>query len=91
MKAAFFHGREDIRIESVPRPRPGPGEILCRNEVALTCGTAEENRANNRVLAESLAAQGYAAWYADIRDAHNWTCWRDSFDPHLPALIEAAT
>jgi enterochelin esterase-like enzyme len=66
----------------------GAGEPI---PVALTCGTAEENRANNRVLAESLAAQGYAAWYAEIRDAHNWTCWRDGFDPHLPALIEAAT
>jgi enterochelin esterase family protein len=66
----------------------GAGEPI---PVALTCGTAEENRANNRVLAESLAAQRYAAWYAEIRDAHNWTCWRDGFDPHLPALIEAAT
>jgi enterochelin esterase-like enzyme len=65
----------------------GVGEPI---PVALTCGTAEENRANNRALAESLAAQGYPAWYAEIRDAHNWTCWRDSFDPHLPALIEAA-
>jgi len=25
-----------------------------------------------------------------VRDAHNWTCWRDAFDPHLPAIIEAA-
>jgi enterochelin esterase-like enzyme len=64
----------------------GAGEPI---PVALTCGTAEENRANNRALAESLAAQGYPAWYAEIRDAHNWTCWRDGFDPHLPALIEA--
>jgi enterochelin esterase-like enzyme len=64
----------------------GAGEPI---PVALTCGTAEENRANNRVLAEALAAQRYPAWYAEIRDAHNWTCWRDGFDPHLPALIEA--
>jgi enterochelin esterase family protein len=58
--------------------------------VALTCGTAEENRANNLVLTDALLAQGFPAWYADVRDAHNWTCWRDGFDPHLPALIEAA-
>lgn len=66
----------------------GAGEPI---PVALTCGTAEENRANNVVLAESLLEQGYAAWYAEIRDAHNWTCWRDAFDPHLPALIEAVS
>lgn len=39
MRAAVLHGREDVRVESVPRPRPGPGEVLLRNRVALTCGT----------------------------------------------------
>jgi enterochelin esterase-like enzyme len=57
--------------------------------IAITCGTAEENNSNNRALADALLAQGYPAWLAEIRDGHNWTCWRDSFDPHLPALIEA--
>lgn len=57
--------------------------------VAITCGTAEENRANNEAVADALTAQGYPAWLAEVRDAHTWTCWRDSFDPHLPALIEA--
>ena len=59
--------------------------------VALTCGLAEENLNNNRAVAEALAAQGYTSWLAEVRDAHNWTAWRDAFDPHLPALIEAAT
>jgi enterochelin esterase-like enzyme len=57
--------------------------------VALTCGSAEENLANNRVLAAALDEQGYAVWLAEIRDGHNWTCWRDGFDPSLPALLEA--
>jgi L-iditol 2-dehydrogenase len=39
MKAAVLHGREDVRIEQVEVPRPGPGEILLRTRVALTCGT----------------------------------------------------
>jgi enterochelin esterase-like enzyme len=59
--------------------------------VALTCGTGEENLVNNRAVAAALEAQGYTAWLGEVRDAHNWTAWRDSFDPHLPALIEAAT
>ena len=58
--------------------------------IAFTAGTAEENRTNNLAVAEALIEQGYPAWLAEIRDAHNWTCWRDGFDPHLPALIEAA-
>jgi enterochelin esterase family protein len=57
--------------------------------IAFTCGIAEENRTCNHAMADALVAQGYSAWLAEIRDAHNWTCWRDSFDPHLPALIEA--
>jgi enterochelin esterase family protein len=70
-----------LRPEAATRPIP----------VALTCGTAEENRANNRELAAALDRQGYPTWLAEIRDAHNWTCWRDAFDPHLPALLEAVT
>jgi L-iditol 2-dehydrogenase len=39
MRAAVLHGQEDVRIEDLPVPEPGPGEILLRNEAALTCGT----------------------------------------------------
>jgi enterochelin esterase family protein len=59
--------------------------------VAVTCGTAEENLANNRAVAAALEEQGYTAWLGLVRDGHNWTCWRDAFDPHLPTLIEAVT
>jgi S-formylglutathione hydrolase FrmB len=57
--------------------------------VMITCGTAEENLANNRALAAALAAQGYPLRMAEQRDAHNWVSWRDALDPHLPDLIEA--
>ncbi|MBA3842118.1 MAG: enterochelin esterase [Actinobacteria bacterium] len=57
--------------------------------IAFTCGVAEENHANNLTLAAALVDHGYPAWVAEVRDAHNWTCWRDAFDPHLPALVEA--
>ena len=39
MRAAVLYGRRDVRVERVPRPQPGPGEVLLRNEAALTCGT----------------------------------------------------
>jgi L-iditol 2-dehydrogenase len=39
MKAAVLHGREDVRIESIPVPAIEGGEVLLRNHVALTCGT----------------------------------------------------
>jgi L-iditol 2-dehydrogenase len=39
MRAAVLHGREDIRIEQVPVPEAGPGEIIVEVGAALTCGT----------------------------------------------------
>ena len=39
MTAAVLHGREDLRIEQVPMPKAGSGEIVVRVHAALTCGT----------------------------------------------------
>ncbi len=39
MRAAVLHGREDVRIESVPVPKAAPGELIVRVGAALTCGT----------------------------------------------------
>ncbi len=39
MTAAVLYGKEDVRIERVPIPRAGPGELVVRVAVALTCGT----------------------------------------------------
>ncbi|MBA3610695.1 MAG: zinc-binding dehydrogenase [Rubrobacter sp.] len=35
----MFYAPEDVRMEDVPTPEPGPGEVLVRIEAALTCGT----------------------------------------------------
>ena len=34
MRAAVLHGAEDVRMEDVPVPVPGPGEVLARVDVA---------------------------------------------------------
>lgn len=39
MRALRFHGPGDLRLENVPRPEPGPGDVLVQVEVALTDGT----------------------------------------------------
>jgi enterochelin esterase family protein len=56
----------------------------------LTCGTVEENLANNRAMTEHLRRLGYPAELVVVRDAHNYTAWRDALDPSLTRLIEAA-
>jgi enterochelin esterase family protein len=71
-----FVGRTHLGKDASPVP------------VTITCGTAEENLANNRALADALDAQGYDVRLHEQRDAHNWTAWRDSFRPHLTELLQ---
>ena len=39
MIAARLYGRDDMRVERVPVPKPGPGELLLRVRAAAVCGT----------------------------------------------------
>jgi enterochelin esterase family protein len=55
--------------------------------VTLTCGSAEENLDNNRLMARTLANQGYPAALHEVPDLHNYTAWRDAFEPHLTGLL----
>jgi enterochelin esterase-like enzyme len=55
--------------------------------VTMTCGTVEENLANNRAVRDALAGQGYDVHLHENRDGHNWVGWRDTFDPHLTDLL----
>ncbi|MFC6081218.1 zinc-dependent alcohol dehydrogenase [Sphaerisporangium aureirubrum] len=62
MSAAVFHGGRDIRVETVPVPRPGPGEVLVRVRAAGICGS------------DVLAFRGLGPWQhsaeAPGRDGH---------------------
>jgi enterochelin esterase-like enzyme len=55
--------------------------------ITLTCGTAEENHANNVAIRDHLAAVGVETAWGEVRDGHTWTCWRDTLDPHLTDLL----
>lgn len=39
MRAAVYRGLDDVRVERVPMPEIGPGEVLVRVEVCGVCGT----------------------------------------------------
>src|ERR1700681_3764658 len=39
MKANVFHGKDDIRVEEVERPRAGVGEAVIRITLTTICGT----------------------------------------------------
>jgi enterochelin esterase family protein len=71
----FVAGMHDARDD----PRPVP--------TVLTCGAVEENLANNVAMATALHRLGYRAPLVRVRDAHNYTAWRDALDPALTELI----
>ena len=56
MKAAVLHGREDLRVETVPLSGPGPGGMIVRLDTALTCGTDLKVWRRGRLLAQTPAA-----------------------------------
>jgi L-iditol 2-dehydrogenase len=39
MRALILHGPDDVRLEEVPVPQPGPGEVVLQVTRALTCAT----------------------------------------------------
>ncbi|HEU4449837.1 MAG TPA: zinc-binding dehydrogenase [Gaiellaceae bacterium] len=61
MRALLYHGPGDLRVEEVPRPEPGPGDVLVQVEVALTDGTDAKafRRGHPLLLAETPSAFGH--------------------------------
>jgi enterochelin esterase-like enzyme len=68
----------------------GGGQPARPARVVLTCGAAEENAANNRLMAQTLRAHDYPAELHEVADLHNYTAWRDAFDPYLTRLLQQA-
>ncbi|HEY7074040.1 MAG TPA: alpha/beta hydrolase-fold protein [Solirubrobacteraceae bacterium] len=86
---SFFMPRFDAHESRFPRYgrivrfvrgalRDGPVGV----PVVMTCGGAEENVYNNRVMARALGAE-----LVEVPDLHNYTAWRDALDPHLTELL----
>ena len=38
-------------------------------------------------MEQALRARGYPAELHEVPDMHNYTAWRDAFDPHLTRLV----
>jgi enterochelin esterase-like enzyme len=72
---AFVAGVQEGRLPGKPVP------------AALTCGAIEENVHNNRLMTHVLREHGYPAELHELADAHNYTAWRDAFDPYLTGLL----
>ena len=93
---SFFHPRFDAHERRFPHydriERSVDGVLRSGGHrapvpVVMTCGRIEENLDNNRTMARALAAQGYDVALHELPDVHNYTAWRDSFDPYLTRLL----
>jgi len=61
VRAALLYAPGDLRVEEVPRPEPGPGDVLVQVELALTDGTDLKTyrRGHPLLLTESPARFGH--------------------------------
>jgi enterochelin esterase-like enzyme len=93
---SFFHPALDPQERRFSRFREITDFVLelrrARNDPApipvfMTCGLVEENLDNNRHMAATLRRRGYRTQLHEVRDAHNYTAWRDALDPYLTGLI----
>ncbi|MGH3023307.1 MAG: zinc-dependent alcohol dehydrogenase [Gaiellaceae bacterium] len=68
MRALLYHGPGDLRVEEVPRPEPGPGDVLVQVEVALTDGTDAKafRRGHPLLLAETPSPFGHEFCGVDV-------------------------
>jgi len=80
----FAHYRRIIRFTAEVHSGRLPARPV---PIMLTCGAIEENVENNRLMAQTLRAHGYPATLHEVPDMHNFTAWRDAFDPYLTRLL----
>ena len=88
MKTLFIHGREDIRLEDVPTPEPGPGEVRLRIAYVGVCGSDLHyyfNGANGAFVVEEPMAPGHeVSGIVDFDPS-------GKLDPGTPVTVHPAT
>jgi len=68
VKAAVLHAPGDLRIEDVPKPEAGPGEVLVQVEVALTDGTDLKTYRRGHPLLLGSSPQRFGHEFCGIAD-----------------------
>jgi L-iditol 2-dehydrogenase len=73
MRGARLHGIGDLRVEDLPMPVPGPGEVLLKVAAVGVCGSDvhyyKDGRIGEQVVREPLVlGHEFAAWVAELGD-----------------------
>jgi (R,R)-butanediol dehydrogenase / meso-butanediol dehydrogenase / diacetyl reductase len=72
LRAARWHGREDIRVEDVPAPRPGSGELLLRVSWSGICGTDVEEYLHGPLIIPTEVPNGLTGRTAPLVLGHEF-------------------
>jgi L-iditol 2-dehydrogenase len=71
MRAARLHGIRDLRLEGLPRPTPGPGEVLLEVASVGVCGSDVHYYLDGRIGSQVVTApiimgHEFSAWVAEL-------------------------
>ncbi len=71
MRASRLHGIRDLRLEDLPRPTPGPGEVLLKVATVGTCGSDVHYYVDGRigefvVTDPIIMGHEFSAWIAGL-------------------------
>jgi enterochelin esterase-like enzyme len=58
--------------------------------IVMTCNAGEGNLANNRQMAQTLAAIGHDVTFHELPGRHDWRYWEAGFDPFLLTLLQGS-
>lgn len=74
MKAAVFHGPNDVRVEDVEKPVAGRGEVVVKPYVTLTCGTDLKMFLRGHPYAKPPVVMGheFAGVVTEVGDEVDW-------------------
>lgn len=81
MKAARWHGRRDVRVEEVPVPEPGPGEVRLRVSWCGICGTDLEEYRHGPVVIPVEHPHGLTGRRAPLTMGHEFSGVVDALGP----------
>ena len=71
MQAIVYHAPGDIRVEDIPKPVPGPGELLVRVDACAVCGTDLKSRkhGNPRIKAPLVMGHEFTGIVVETQSA----------------------
>lgn len=94
MRAAVLHGRGDVRIETVPVPRPAAGEVLLRVGTVGLCGTDASEFAHGPRMMPVAEPHPVTGHHGPMVIGHEFSGWvarvGDGVDPALRGRLVAS-